>query len=407
MTALVPSQPTISNIHRITYQIDQSSTVRDELYTGNLGVALYYFYLSQLAYHPEAKVKSEEVIEPVLTKLSNGQSKLTRYIALSRGLAGLAWCLHILYAEGWMQYDVPSWVRPIDRSISRVILHYIEQGDLDFMHSSIGALAYLTDRLDSSPELESTLEACALALHERFTRCGNNEYIRNEYMHKRYQTSHPHDVNLSLSHGLCSILLVLLQMYEKGISQAAIADMVEQSITFIKSRLRIRNFAENRLSAFPSNIVTTLPDDHQQNQAFYTQRMGWCYGDLNQVLLLYKAGNIFNREDWIDTADQIGSFTLQRCSYENTGINDAYLCHGTSGVAQFYKALYRVSGKQQYILQYHYWLQQTNERLDRAFTSNETTNYASGFLEGLSGVGLVLLSQTSEISQWEKLMLLY
>ena len=216
----------------------------------------------------------------------------------------------------------------------------------------------------------------------------------------------PADVNLGLSHGLCSILLVLFQLYDQGVYQEKIAKIVEQNIMFLLSTLRAESFTDSQRSAFPSNIIVDLPPEDERNQLFYAQRMGWCYGDLNQVLLLYRAGMVLGKKEWIEIADRVGAFTLHKRSYEETKVEDIFLCHGTSGVAQFYKSLYQLSGHRQYLIGYDYWLQQTLERLSTILNDTEA-NIAPGFLEGLIGTGLVLMNQElSSSSQWEKLMLL-
>ena len=407
MITTVPIHCSVSYLtERITQAVDQSTLANDSLYAGNLGKALYYFYYYRHTNNPVYQQQGEEILEAVFEKLTEGTSKLTRRIALSRGLSGLAWSLHILSNEKLIDYDVAPIVRPIDHSISRVVAHYIAHNDLDFMHSSTGALAYLTDRLEYNSELRDALEDSVSALEKRLTKYRQGQYIQNLYIYKKYQYGEGSDVNLGISHGLCSILLVLLQLHEGGICQEKIAKIVEQNVLFILSTLRLENTTDSRLSAFPSNTIVDLPLENEKNSFFYKQRMGWCYGDLNQVLLLYKAGMILGKREWIDIADQVGAFTLRKRSYEETKIEDIFLCHGTSGVAQFYKSLYQLSGHQQYLVGYDYWLQQTVKRLNNTFNSTKV-DIAPGFLEGLIGTGLVLMNQElSSSSQWEKLMLL-
>ena len=55
------------------------------------------------------------------------------------------------------------------------------------MHSSVGALAYLTDRLSTAPELRGTLETCVLALEKKLRAHRHGQYIQNLYIYKKYQ----------------------------------------------------------------------------------------------------------------------------------------------------------------------------------------------------------------------------
>ena len=97
MIATVPVRHTVSPaINRITQTVNQSVLTNDSLYTGNLGKALYYFYFYHHTNDPTYQRQGEEMLEMIFEKLRKGESKLTRRIALSRGLSGLAWSLHIL-----------------------------------------------------------------------------------------------------------------------------------------------------------------------------------------------------------------------------------------------------------------------------------------------------------------------
>lgn len=395
-------------IEAITNLINQTSIVKDGLLSGNLGKALFYFYLYQFSSNEEYKKVGQEIITGIFDTLSNHTSKLVREISLSNGLTGMAWSLNILSEEKLIKYDINEFLATIDQSLSNALPNHIEENNLDFLHSSIGALAYLADRTKMNPKLKDHLEVYAKSLQGKMEEYkGGGAFIKSQYFYKNFNFGNANDVNLSLSHGFCSIMLVLVSIYEKGIAQKTIQDIIEKGIAFILGIMKIDNFGKIKSSIFPSNIITSLPLDHEDNFRFYEQRMGWCYGDLNQLLLLYKAGNLLNRKDWIDIANHVGTFTLMKKDFESSQIKDCYLCHGSAGVAIFYKALYRVSGNDQYLDGYEYWMEKTILYLEEMFNDNTLPGNPCSFLEGLAGTGLALMSYLQEgNNKWEKFLLL-
>lgn len=393
----------------ITQLIDPNSVSQDGLFNGNMGKAFYYLYLYKFTQNEKYKVAGHAILAGVFERLNNRTSKVTKKISLVSGLAGLGWALTTLSDDHLLEYNIQEFLETIDQTICRAIPTHIQNNSLDFLHSSIGALAYLADRRDKNPLLEPHLEAFVEQLQQKMVaHKDGGSYIQNQYYYNLTKIGYPEDVNLRLAHGYCGILLVLIQLYQKGIARQCLRHMIEEGVAFILNTMQEANLEDIKKYAFPSNILVSYPKDHEQNRLFYNLRLGWCYGDLNQVLLLYKAGNLFNRQDWITIADQVGAFCLRKKDPENTLISDVCFCHGTAGNARFYRAIYHASGNAMYLTGYEYWMEKTTVWIDETLKGQTTfPNPPHYFLEGLLGTGLALMShQDEQYSSWEKFVLL-
>jgi hypothetical protein len=167
------------------------------------------------------------------------------------------------------------------------------------------------------------------------------------------------------------------------------------------------NFKGNQFSYFPLKFDDTQSCEAEVNQHFYGSRLGWCYGDINQVMLLYRAGELLQNPSWIALADEIGIATTQRLNLQNTDMTDSHFCHGTSGLVQSYKYLYKITGLEVYQETAHFWFAQTLNHLEKELLYYNQ-NKASELLEGFGATALVLISNINKESyqEWDAIFLL-
>lgn len=380
----------------------------DGLLNGGLGGAIYLLYLSN--YYNDSNYQSfgKKRLEEILHRAFSGSSNLLRKNSLLNGAVGLAWTIHVLTEEGFVDKTCARILPGLDKIIFERIPEQVRNNDLDFIHSSVGAIAYLADRGRENHDVNGYLEILAEELEKKMNvfNC-KGAFIKNQYFLKKTGIGDENDVNIRLAHGYCGLLLVLIKLYKLGIAQASVRNILEQGISFILSTLKVENFDDTKEYIFPSNYRISLPEDHPTNLGFYKIRTGWCYGDLNQVFLLYQAGHLLNRQDWIDIADKVGSFTLLKRNFEETMIHDTCLCHGTSGVGRFFWALHQVSGNNKYLEGYEFWMQKTARMVEEIFENNTFPEKPCSYLEGLAGSGMALMDYSSgRYSKWDKFLLL-
>ena len=389
--------------------IIKATNVRDDgLLNGGLGSALYFLYLSDYCNNHTYQSIGEKRVEDILKRAFSGSSTILRKNSLLSGIVGLAWTIQELAKERLIAEDYTKFLPSADKIIFERIPSQIKMNSLDYVHSSAGALAYLAERGSVSSQALDYLELLVKELENKVSTWeGKGTFIRNQYYYHKTGIGHQHEVNLRLAHGYSGILLILIKIYKLGVAQESIQTIIEGGIAFILSTAQLEHFDDTTSYIFPSYLRTSLPKNHPTNLNFYKVRMGWCYGDLNQVLLLYQAGHLLNRQDWINIADRVGAFTLRKKSYEETKISDTCLCHGTSGVGQFYRAIYEASRHEQYLDGYTYWMQKTVQWTEETLDSCAWPIKLYSFLEGFAGSGLALIDYSSERhSAWNKFLLL-
>nr|WKN34023.1 lanthionine synthetase C family protein [Tunicatimonas sp. TK19036] len=389
----------------VTNQILDHSTPQDGLFTGNLGKALFLFYLAKYSGQKEFKEAGQTTLDGIFHNLKNKSSTLYQGTSTYAGLSGLAWVLDTLEKEAVGSADYTLTLQKLDRVIYETTLTQIKEHDLDFLHSSMGAMAYLMNRLPDDKEGKDKMERLATELWKNL--CPYNSrssYLNNQYIYKNFGTVSADNVNLGLAHGLCAILTIALLLYKQGIASALMREALEKGISFLLETYRPEHTTDLALSLFPSNLITSLPLTQEDNMNYYRRRLGWCYGDLNETLLLYQAGFILKRPDWVRIADKVGAFTLRKKRQTDTKIADGFLCHGSSGVSMFYQTLYQITQNRDYLTGSTFWM---NKTVQFAQTSREGIKQPYSFLDGSVGIGLALLTFLKpEYNTWKKLLLL-
>ena len=408
-----PPQTTLAEyLLPIAQVLDRTPLAGDGLFMGNLGKVLYYAYLSRHTDNPGYGSRANQLLDDIFGRVLDGSSTLWRRNCLISGMAGLGWAITALWEDQLLDDDFSGFLAKVEKQIAAEVPAMIADNDLDYVQSSAGVLAYLIERTTRNPALVPQVEACIAAIQEKLeAHPAGGAYVKNQYtlkISKLVGATDPSDVKLRLAHGLSGILLVLLKAYERGIAPPAARHVVEQGVAFLLTTLREEHLADPRRYAFPSNVFLALPPDHPRNLSFYHQRLAWCYGDLNQVLVLYRAGKCLGHPGWIEIADRVGLATLRKKSYQETSVEDASLCHGTAGLARIYQSLYQLSGRTPYLAGYDYWNERTAGYLAEIFAHDRLPDKPASLLEGLPGAGLSLLAHLrGQPASWEKIFLLY
>ena len=215
----------------------------------------------------------------------------------------------------------------------------------------------------------------------------------------------PDEINLGFAHGLSGIIIVLLRIYEVGIATQRIEEIIRGAIKYLINTYREVDFLTGQYSHFPTVVNEEYPLEAKENQKAYRDFLGWCYGDLNQVIMLYQAGNMFNEPSWILLAETVGDTTLKRTLNKGTKIKDMFLCHGSSGLSLMYQSLINISGNEKYRQGVDYWQQVTLQYLEDYHWDNTENN--GSLLGGLEGVGLSLMTLNSGVDLlWKRVFLL-
>ncbi|MEM6628128.1 MAG: lanthionine synthetase LanC family protein [Bacteroidota bacterium] len=360
------------------------------IFNGKMGL-VNFFFNHYLVFEEESSFqKVENLVEEVVNALAN--KNFDEYGAsFAEGMAGIGYLLSVLDKKKVLDQDLSNILKAIDEYLFEEAYDMLLDDNFDYLYGALGIVYYFQSRLPNT-KVEKYLNSFINLIGEKA--------IQDELGIRFPSTSKDGKlyVNFSLSHGLTGILLVLIQVYKKGLQNPLIRDIVVGGIQYMLNFRGKINFSEGNYGYFPFAVFPELDTPN------FGKRLGWCYGDLNQTILLYRSNEIIENPAYKKLGDLVGTQTLMRQDVESTAINDIYFCHGTAGLAQFYKTLYDISGLKSYYQGYEYWLEQT---LLYLYENPQLDNFSEDFLEGLGGVGLTFLSFISkENLSWSKAILL-
>lgn len=375
--------------------IAQHPPKTDYLLAGALGLGLYYSQLYEHYENEEYLEKSIQIIDDVFNKLDVGMPSLVGS-SFSSGVAGLAYLTNFLSKKGLLEIDIDAEFDTLEEYLYNSALKEIELDYVDYLHGAAGCIHYFTTRKESQRG-RYYLNELVDKLISRAVDEENGTWFRNQVL----KNSEKEEVNLGIAHGQCSLLMILMNACDALDNKAAVKKIVRKGIEFILVQKRDINIEEGGFNIFPFHVNKQNPGEPIPN------RLAWCYGDLNEALLFYKAAKFLDWEELRKLADLVGLQTLMRKDQPSTLIKDTHFCHGSSGVAQIYRTLYEESGITAYFKGYEYWVEQTVLMLENELKTDYYRGKESDLLDGLTGVGLTLLSFISHKPlKWSEMLLL-
>ncbi|WP_431214027.1 lanthionine synthetase LanC family protein [Puia sp. P3] len=304
--------------------------------------------------------------------------------------------MSVLQQEGFVDFDIDREFADLDESLFNMALHQMDEDFIDYLHGAIGVIHYFTCR-KPSPDTLRRLDQLIGALCDRAVRKDAGYWFRNYLV----RTGEEDYINFGLSHGLSGILLILLNAYRLSVHKDLIEKVVREGIRFIRKYKMDIDYSNEEYSFFPTLFRQEATEITAPN------RLGWCYGDLNQVLLFYRAGEAFGDRELTGLADLIGAQTLMRKDQRSTLVVDSSFCHGASGLAQFYRQLYAERSLLAYKEAYEYWTERTLIYLEKDMAGGLYDGKEHQLLDGLVGVGFSLLSYISDRKLgWSRSLLL-
>jgi len=367
----------------------------DQLLAGALGLGLYYSQLYEHYENEEYLDKSIRIVDDVFARLDLGATGLVGS-SFSSGVAGLAYLTNFLAVKGLLEIDIEADFETLEEYLYNSAMSEIELDYVDYLHGAMGCIHYFTTRKHSARG-RYYLNGLVDKLLTKVVEEENGTWFRSHLL----KSGEKEEVNLGLAHGQCSMLIILMNAYDALENKKEVRRIIRKGIEFILVQKRDMNGRENAYNIFPFHVNKQTPNAPIPN------RLGWCYGDLNEVLLFYKAAKLLQWDELRKLADLVGMQTLMRKDPQATLVKDTHFCHGSSGVAQIYRTLYEESGLTAYLKGYEYWIEQTVLMLENELKTDYYRGKEADLLEGLSGVSLTLLSFISpKPLRWSEMFLL-
>ena len=389
-------------LQKIDEILEPKIYLNDTLLSGNLGKVLYFMYRYRTSDNTYFADLASKILGQVLENIREKKGKISFTSSLSSGLTGLCFINMLLEDDDFMDLEMDKTFAQFDKIIFEKACQQIKEGNLDYLHGSMGSFSYFTNRIEKNIEVKGYISVMIDLMTEKAIE--NERGIRFNNLIINQLNNTPDEINLGFAHGLSGILSVLLKVYESGINQEKVENIIRKGIRYILNSYQEVDFEKGFYSHFPSVIDEKLGLKDKQNQQSYRSFLGWCYGDLNQVILLYQAGKLFNELLWIHLAEKVGMNTMNRTLEKGTQIKDGFICHGAVGLALMYQHIINTSENRIYQEKVDYWQNQTLNYAEQLDFNLESNGSLLGGLEGL-GLGLMTL-QTDKNLLWTRLFLL-
>lgn len=362
------------------------------LLDGKLGVLVYLLYYKKYVGTAEVDIIVDRLWDSFLAEIPFE----TMNYDYANGICGLLYTLHVLYQNGISDVDPTE---AADQLSSHILFQMRQRESLnysyDLFYGLTGAGIFATEMRNNE-----ILSFVINSLEQNSIICG--ECIKWKHVDLRDRRNSI--VNISMPHGMSSIIILLAKVYQKK-PEKKLFKLITGAINYLLSQ-------EIDTKIFSSMFPMTSKES-QQN--LYSSRLAWCYGDLCPALALWIAGKTLSNDKWQEKAIQIFLHNAKRREESDTLVFDGILCHGSAGIAQIYRRMFFETNLIEFKNTATYWDNRTIEygKNDDGFAGYKTARHAGtfnsiGLLEGIAGIGLSLLSSISTAlnSTWDKLLLI-
>jgi len=389
----------INEIRAVLRERTRDTELPPGLMDGHTGIAIFFLTASRMLDCEEDASLAVNILSKAFDLANAGMIPPT----FASGLAGIGWAMQYAVQESLLESDVNNMLGGLDQFAEMMIDHYMSSGFYDYLHGGLGSAMYLQSRLshkDTSPILARFVDM----LDAHAIRFGENGMTWRDRFSPGWESTQRY--NLGLAHGLPSVVAVLAKLHSKEISPSKCRSLAEGTTRFI---LNQELKSVSMVSMFPPWINTgEMPGP---------SRLAWCYGDLGIAGALMRASQLFGANGWRESAIRIAEYSLRSRDFYHATVDDPGICHGVAGIAHIYNRLFQATEDQSFLEAALFWyrrLLQISCHVDgfAGFKVPERNNpgYSlrdMGFLEGIAGIGLVLLAAlgTSEPT-WDECLLL-
>jgi lantibiotic modifying enzyme len=370
---------------------------------GNAGIAIFYDELSRLDPRAEFQLRRDQHWNAAV----DGLARYDVPPALYGGFTGIGWANHLLGSGGTgvdRQLPEDEAHEELDEVLLECLSNVRTPANYDLISGPVGWGLYALARWPHPRAVRALelivdfLESAAEHVPEG-VRWWSSPTNLPEWQRERAPDGY---YNLGLSHGIPGICVVLAQALARGIRASASASLLEGAVSWVLAQQIV------------GQVGLSFPPWVTRGKAPSPSRLGWCYGDLGVASALRAVAQVSGNESWRAMARSIAR-RAAAVPKEESGVLDAGLCHGTSGIAHLFNRFYQESHEAQFQAAARAWTQVTlNMRRDgigpggyAAWRTEPTPGWrpSPGLLEGSAGIGLALLAATgSREPEWDRFL---
>ncbi|MCP4157110.1 MAG: hypothetical protein GY757_55880 [bacterium] len=192
---------------------------------GKVGVALFFFYYAQLTMNEEHIDFGHGLLGEVFDAINNEFSLHT----FAGGLAGVGWVVEHLAGNDFIEADTDEILEVLDPFLHKTMTYDIEKGNYDFLHGAVGNGTYFLSRLPNEGAKQKLIELVD-HLDKMATRKADGLIAWESELDREKKTR---GFNLSLSHGISSIIVFLSKVLEQGIHKEKVSELLEGAVRYI------------------------------------------------------------------------------------------------------------------------------------------------------------------------------
>ena len=365
------------------------------LIAGSFSVALFLLYYSFMRETDKYQDNVNDILSEVFDTINKGEARES----FCNGVAGVGWGMQHLVKQDLMEFDTHEFHEGVSEYLHRCMIGFIDKmNSYDYLHGAIGiGIYFLNTNINQN---EKYVEELIMLLEKYSIKDGETVKWKSEVVGVGSV------YNFSMSHGMASILVFLTKAYKKNIARNKCLELINGTVNYLLSnKLDTKDFG----SIFPCYISV--------EGTLYESRLAWCYGDLGIGIAFWLAADATNNESLKQEAINIFMHATERTDLKKNGVVDAGICHGTAGIAHIFNRMYNYTGIERFKESSLYWLDHTLQMRTfpdgfagyKAWYSKDYGGWQckSSLLDGIAGIGLVLMSSISDIEpQWDECLLL-
>ncbi len=389
------------------YEVLKEAPTQDQqlgVLSGLSGISLFQFYYAKWADLEEAEDHGIELVTKIVEYINNGYS----FPTFCTGIAGAGWVIEFLNQEEFIEIESDDLLSGLDEYLFEAMKNDIKTENFDFLHGAIGYGYYFLKRYQNtkSTDLKNKYTEFLHHLIEALKKASKEDQNGVWWMFDLRTEEKIKGANLSLSHGMASIINFLSRLHAYDDFKDKTHDLLQGVVTYI---LNQKNEDTSLSSMFPSWIYEGMETNVKS-------RLAWCYGDLGIGISLYKAGKALQNTEYQQLALQILKHATKRKDLAEAQMYDAGYCHGAFGVADIYNYMNTETKDQVFKDTAEYWMDQglkmaIHENGDAGYMQwrgdqNEWKNELN-LLEGLAGIGLTMISHLANFeTKWNECLLI-
>jgi len=375
------------------------STSAYNLMSGTSGIILF------LAEYADAtqNIKYEDVAVEILERTIDLVYKQEPIFPYAGGLAGVGFLFSWLEERKELSSIITE---EIDEYLAAGALEEMQKSHYDFLHGFMGIAFYFIHRAKTTKTIAPILYNVVDYLQE--TAQYNTK--KNEIKWKKIKDDGAIEYNTSLSHGMASIIVLLTKLYL--LHDTSLSEKIKPLIVGGVNYILNQEIDRNIYGSYYSYLAIESQDNLRGS------RLAWCYGDLGIATTLYQAGKALGEQSWIDKAIEVLTYAaINRRDLEKNLVMDAGLCHGTSGAGHIFYRMWWNTKLPEFKDAADYWFAETLKMAKfedglagyKAWQGEQYGGWINqhGLLEGIVGIGLALLSYSTQTEpSWDECLLL-